>query len=861
MSTASVRGRCGRLVFLWLVGLCIATPTLGQGDPGAVPDAAEIDKLLEQQPLAAETWPVWRERFLLWYDDRSGATDDLDTQLANFVGQQFNAAEKTLPPPLADDAIAWHLLGSYFMQTEDSPDPGATLQAAESAYRRGLEIDPGFGGTHSALAYALIYQTLVARDTLSAAEKEKRLNAAEQELARAQERRPGFRPAAIQGMLAFAREQYAEAERALRQAMEDYPRSEGIASWYLQALFAAGEPDRQWSEASAPIAERFPEHGTLQALHAGALLHDGQYAEAGRALDRAEQLGVQPQQTLGTKAVEQIRKLAKLVTPEFKQAMDAMNAKQFVVAAALFEKALAADPDNVELARWLATALLSSPGPDARVAGRMDALCRSFPQDGDLQTYLAVALARDQRYAESARALRKARELGADSAELIGADTVHQIEERSRPGLVMQFLQIMGWFAAAYAVIISLMAGAGILLSAVTPRVPEPPPGAQFGGCEVFMSGHESSLARRYMLVLILGLLLFYVSVPFVIAGLVASTAAALYLIVQLPPIPVQLLVIVMLTGLGMAWAVLKSLFASHGSGSFGLRKTAEECPRLIAAIREVASRTVTTPLDEVYVAPGASIGVHQEGRGPFGMFGVKRRVLTLGLSTMSALTISELKAILAHEYAHFSHQDTYYSRFIHQVTLSIQQALAGMTGAGGRLNYLNPFFWFFWLYYHAYRMLACGFSRSREFLADRMAVSLYGKEAFISSLTKVATEGAMFEGMMFQNVDSLLAEGKAFENIYESFREYHGQNVTSEDRQKMYRALLEEKPSWFATHPTFQERLRAVTPFADLPPQEPQPANSLFEDPVAIEKELTDYLTHYVALVRQLQAQAAAGS
>ena len=551
---------------------------------------------------------------------------------------------------------------------------------------------------------------------------------------------------------------------------------------------------------------------------------------------------------------------ARVATLLEQQAMEAMDSKQFQVAAALFEKALAADPGNVGLAHWLAGALLSSPGSDTRVARRLEELCRRFPEDGDLQTYFALALARDERYAESKAALQKSRELGAEPAELIGAETVRQIEERSQPGLVKQFLGIMAWFAAAYAVIMGLMAGAGVLLSALTPRVPEPPAGAAFGSGEVFMSGQESSLARMYMLVLILGLLLFYVSVPFVIAGLVASTGAALYLIFKLPRIPVQLLVIIVLTGLGMAWAVLKSLFASHGRGSFGIRKTAEDCPRLIGAIREVASRTDTAAVDEVYLAPGASIGVHQEGRGPFGMFGVKRRVLTLGLSTMSALTISELKAILAHEYAHFSHQDTFYSRFIHQVTLSIQQALSGMAGAGGRLNYVNPFFWFFWLYYHAYSMLACGFSRSREFLADRMAVSLYGKEAFISSLTKVATEGMMFEGMMFQNVDSLLAEGKAFENIYESFREFHGQNVTSEDRQKMYRALLEEKPSWFATHPTFQERLRAATPFADLPPQEPQPANSLFEDPVAIETELTDYLTQYVAAVRQLQAQAAGG-
>jgi Zn-dependent protease with chaperone function len=71
----------------------------------------------------------------------------------------------------------------------------------------------------------------------------------------------------------------------------------------------------------------------------------------------------------------------------------------------------------------------------------------------------------------------------------------------------------------------------------------------------------------------------------------------------------------------------------------------------------------------------------------------VRRRVLLLGLATLHGLTITELKAILAHEYAHFSHRDTHYARFIHQVTLSIVQALGGMASAGGYLNYVNPFF------------------------------------------------------------------------------------------------------------------------------------------------------------------------
>src|SRR5205085_344259 len=84
----------------------------------------------------------------------------------------------------------------------------------------------------------------------------------------------------------------------------------------------------------------------------------------------------------------------------------------------------------------------------------------------------------------------------------------------------------------------------------------------------------------------------------------------------------------------------------------FGIPKTADECPRLYETLAEVARRVDTRPVDAVYLAPGSSIGVHQEGRGPFGIFGVKERVLTLGLSTMNVLTVGELKAILAHEFA-----------------------------------------------------------------------------------------------------------------------------------------------------------------------------------------------------------------
>src|SRR5262249_48019020 len=152
-----------------------------------------------------------------------------------------------------------------------------------------------------------------------------------------------------------------------------------------------------------------------------------------------------------------------------------------------------------------------------------------------------------------------------------------------------------------------------------------------------------------------------------------------------------------------------------------------EDCPKLFAAVEEVAKRVDTEPVDEIWISPGAAFYVTQAGRGPLGVFGGRQRLLMLRPCVVGYLSGSRAEAILAHEYAHFSHADTFWSRFLFQVTLSLRVAMREMAKSGGWITYVNPFYWFFYLYNRSYSMLSAGFSRSREYLADRMACSLYG--------------------------------------------------------------------------------------------------------------------------------------
>jgi Zn-dependent protease with chaperone function len=218
--------------------------------------------------------------------------------------------------------------------------------------------------------------------------------------------------------------------------------------------------------------------------------------------------------------------------------------------------------------------------------------------------------------------------------------------------------------------------------------------------------------------------------------------------------------------------------------------------------------------------------------------------VLTVGLCVLPFLTVAEFKSILAHEFAHFSHADTFWHRFLFQVSLSLRTATREMARTGRWLTWANPFFWFFWLYSKSYSLLSAGFSRSREFLADRMACSLYGSDVFTEALRKVCIDGTHFERVVYKNVARLIGQKQAFVNMYLAFRKHRDATLTPDERARRDKELLDDRPSLFASHPTFPERAAAAAALPKARKPDATPAVGLFENAEAVEQELTDYVT-----------------
>jgi heat shock protein HtpX len=91
--------------------------------------------------------------------------------------------------------------------------------------------------------------------------------------------------------------------------------------------------------------------------------------------------------------------------------------------------------------------------------------------------------------------------------------------------------------------------------------------------------------------------------------------------------------------------------------------------PRLAAEIQTVAEALAESMPTEVYLIPDANAWVTQRS----GSIGKNsHRILGIGLPLLQALTVSEFRSLLAHEFAHFYSRDTRLSPWVYKAQASM---------------------------------------------------------------------------------------------------------------------------------------------------------------------------------------------
>ncbi len=282
-----------------------------------------------------------------------------------------------------------------------------------------------------------------------------------------------------------------------------------------------------------------------------------------------------------------------------------------------------------------------------------------------------------------------------------------------------------------------------------------------------------------------------------------------------------------------------------------GYEITSEDEPALFLLIEDVAKRVGTEMADEVRLYPNSAIGVYETSN-LLRIFFPGHRILMLGIASIPALTVSEFKAILAHEFAHFSRRDTFYNRFIARAGFAFSNVLSGL-----KLNILwvmNPIYWYLSFFYYIFLSLVGSFSRQREFSADAIAARVFGSECFSSALKNYSIDSSVFEGMSMKEAVVYANEGKYIENIYNYHRKYKAQ-LPSHVIESMEKNVSTISETPFQTHPPLQQRIENVKKLGYETDEDghQSSASLLFKDSVQIEKVLTSFL-YSMVLPRALE-------
>ena len=129
------------------------------------------------------------------------------------------------------------------------------------------------------------------------------------------------------------------------------------------------------------------------------------------------------------------------------------------------------------------------------------------------------------------------------------------------------------------------------------------------------------------------------------------------------------------------------------------------------------------------------------------------RRVMGLGLPLLSILTVSQFRAVLAHEFAHYYGGDTSLGPWVYKTQNAMVRIFQniGSVGKVARVAVLSIMCmvvgtlmkWYFKLFLRAINLA----SRQREYRADELACFIAGRQALIDGLRRSATACAIPRG------------------------------------------------------------------------------------------------------------------
>ena len=611
--------------------------------------------------------------------------------------------------------------------------------------------------------------------------------------------------------------------QAAAEPAESFPFDASLQPVYARAatLLASGQVEQARPDVERLVREA-PDNPRAWSL-LGWVESDASAPKAQEAFQRALKHGLG-----GEERVEALLRLAMLSLKH--SGASAHQAEDWM------DEALKLEPDRPQTL-LVGTVFFNASHDFKQARALVERLLRQQPDNAQAHALYAVVLANQDEVEAAARQVQLARQGG------VQKEYFDPIERRAREARQTRWLwQIPLGLALVLGTALGLLFLAGTLLSWVQVK--------RLASVEAGLLRNEQTpqerwVDRLYNTVLWAGSLLFYASVPMTLVLSVAMAGGMLYGLFLLERVPVKLILMALVVGIGSLWAVLRGLFVSGPPEPQGRVLTEAEAPRLFAALTEVAGVARARRVDKVFLDPDAGIGVREAGGTWRVLLGRGEYVLHLGFAALRGLSVTELKAILAHEYGHFSHGETRLNPVIGRILTSTLHTLRGMAELGNMI-YLSPAYWFLRGYFSVYLGVTRGHSRRRELLADRTAALVYGGDAFGTALTRAVHNADLYERIAMGTLVMLRRTGRPCHDLY---RCLNAADTLTPESLRTLRSVerVEREVNKYDSHPPPHERVARVAGISALRPVEEASAFTLFEAPESLAQELTRALAQKV--------------
>jgi Zn-dependent protease with chaperone function len=201
---------------------------------------------------------------------------------------------------------------------------------------------------------------------------------------------------------------------------------------------------------------------------------------------------------------------------------------------------------------------------------------------------------------------------------------------------------------------------------------------------------------------------------------------------------------------------LIKFIFKKHSIDISHLTEISrEQQPQLFKMIDEIAIEADTTFPKRIYLAADVNASVFYDSS-IMSMFLPIKKNLHIGIGLINTVTVSELRAILAHEFGHFSQRTMKVGSYVYNTNKIIHNMLydnesfdrlvekwAGMSGYF--LIFVYPSVWIIrriqsilQKIYHHVNLNYLSLSREMEFHADEVAAHIAGSAPLISALLRM---------------------------------------------------------------------------------------------------------------------------